>query len=1502
MRTKLLGLLAATIIPAIAVTATIGRNVPDMFRKDATKMVSYSKGGPTPLLNNSPASQDKPFTTASPLLQAPTAYTATANRNIVIYGQLCSDYNWPSADAGIYSYSVADNTFTPLLTDHDGNIFNANGGVYAEDGYYYAISDNAISKYDLNNLSAGAISTVPTTTKIGSIDITYDVETKKVYGIIKQAGAGYYDPDSYYLATIDLATGTVSKLGDNLPGTGYGIAADAKGNVYAIVTNPNVSYYYPCLHKVNKSTGALSPVGNPISGLDWGSHSSSVFDFKSGQLYCTAGGWYTYLYNIDISSGTPTKIAEFPNGEQFCSLVIPYTITPASAPALLTDLDVTFTDANGNATVSFTVPTTTYDGSPLSGSVNYAITLDEESLATGSSQTGEHVAKNINIKTRGNITITVTLTGADGKASINDIETYSGTDTPAPPVAVTASAKDNDLSISWTAPQKGVNGGYINTSALTYKIVLQPMGTEIASAATGTSFNYTLDFTEPRSIYAEVTATDGSLSGEAAASQRINAGPAYQVPYSENFADKEHVYLYTIEDSNADDISWEYYSAINENYMNCNYSTEKAKDDWLFTPAVHLEKGMQYTLSFSASARKISFPELLEVKLGKQPVSTAMETTILEKEKVNNAVSYTWFEYSIPLTVEESADYYIGYHAISDADMDRLAIDNIVIDGAHLGAPAQVVDIETAPAPWGVYSATVKFRTPVTKVDGSELASITKAEIYLNKRLYKTIDNPTPGSDQTLLIDETIDGMNDIDIYCYNEAGRSVSGHATVYTGADSPASPANFKALPTSSGIKLTWDVPAGANNGYVNPDDITYYIGRYINGEFNIVADNIPSTTCTDTYDGDTQTSIIYALIATNEIGNSPTTMSNIVVTGGTPYALPFKESFTDGFVSIGMLWENQSLSSGRGLWTLWNPKSYGNITPQDNDNGAIVFSPDKVGDVIRIYSGNIDLSPSKHPVLEFWYRGDNSTCSLAVQANGAGEGWDDLIKIALSSSNNQWKQIKLPLDRYNYLNNVQISFVGTANTDLSNIFIDNIVIRDVFADDLSVKLSTRKNFYPYEPQTLTATITNEGENPADSYTVEIYRDDNLIKSAEMTNLGVDAVETVKVDDVITLDAADTAVYTARVIYNADKNTSNNEAAVEVRNHLPAYPAPTNLTVSGDENAYDFAWEAPAPYVAPEFEPVTDDFESYEPFIIDEIGDWTVIDENGQDGTFGLLGISYPYYGKAKSWQVFNLWALGIEMGDDEVTWRPNSGHQFLVAFCDADRQNDDWLISPVLSGEAQTISFYARSLNEFTYGPEAYEVLASSTSKETGDFVTVNKGTVPGEWTRFDIDLPAGTRYFAIKCVSKDVWAMGLDDITYIPGDGIVDGLELLGYNFYQNNVPVNNAILATTVNSWAGKATDTYAVTAVYNQGESRMSNKVIPAQSGINSITGNDNVTVTTRDNNIIIDNADGKRVAVYSTDGIKIAACTGTPHTVIPATSGIYIVTVANNPFKVIVK
>ncbi|MDE7120235.1 MAG: hypothetical protein K2O10_06455, partial [Muribaculaceae bacterium] len=88
----------------------------------------------------------------------------------------------------------------------------------------------------------------------------------------------------------------------------------------------------------------------------------------------------------------------------------------------------------------------------------------------------------------------------------------------------------------------------------------------------------------------------------------------------------------------------------------------------------------------------------------------------------------------------------------------------------------------------------------------------------------------------------------------------------------------------------------------------------------------------------------------------------------------------------------------------------------------------------------------------------------------------------------------------------------------------------------------------------------------------------------------------------------------------------------------------------------------------------------------------------------------------------------------------------------------------------------------------------------------------------------------------------------------------------------------------------------------NRGESMFSNDAIPFFSSISLTETDADITVTTDNGDIIIDNADGCNVAVYRADGLTLYAGPGQQHQRIAAGAGAYIVVAGQQTVKLIVR
>ena len=363
--------------------------------------------------------------------------------------------------------------------------------------------------------------------------------------------------------------------------------------------------------------------------------------------------------------------------------------------------------------------------------------------------------------------------------------------------------------------------------------------------------------------------------------------------------------------------------------------------------------------------------------------------------------------------------------------------------------------------------------------------------------------------------------------------------------------------------------------------------------------------------------------------------------------------------------------------------------------------------------------------------------------------------------------------------------------------------------------------------------------------------------------------------------------------VTINANDNTFTIEKQV--------LPPPENVVATADSENQKatVTWEAPStlPMLPGPTTEGFDDTSKFEPFSlggitandhIGAIGGWTLYDPTGSR-VWGVDGGSFPNMSEPHAWMVMNPTheqASGIDI-------MPNSPAQYMESICPLNNSSytggaaDHWLISPELSGNAQTITFYERIITTgYDPGYETYEVLVSSSdinSDPSSGFTvlqTVNSTAL--EWTLRSFEVPAGTKYFAIRHISNDVFGMMIDDVTY---EGAVPNYvptAPVSYNIYLDgqlvgNVPANEALTYTFTNLAAGNYE--CAVSAVY---PGDLESEAVPAQFTILERTATPTITV--------VANADGSKTISVEGDGDVHLYVDGTevdsPYTIYPSPDG----------------
>ncbi|MDE7376520.1 MAG: hypothetical protein K2N16_06705, partial [Muribaculaceae bacterium] len=376
-------------------------------------------------------------------------------------------------------------------------------------------------------------------------------------------------------------------------------------------------------------------------------------------------------------------------------------------------------------------------------------------------------------------------------------------------------------------------------------------------------------------------------------------------------------------------------------------------------------------------------------------------------------------------------------------------------------------------------------------------------------------------------------------------------------------------------------------------------------------------------------------------------------------------------------------------------------------------------------------------------------------------------------------------------------------------------------------------------------------------------------------------------------------------------DYNNTLPDTAISVlKTAYPAVPALNGVYTEADSSVV-ITWEEPD--FAPKTFMTTEDCENLDPFNFSNLGAFSTYDGKEYEGNWQIWG-TYP--GNEKGNQQKHAWFVMYNAPwPNNYEWY-NTAHSGSKSFASYDSSNEvtnDWLISPELPGVAQTITFFAATGED--YGSQEIEVYYSTTGKDVDDFIQIGETIEVEEgeydddddwqtlWTEISIDLPEGAVYFAIRNVSDDVWAVYVDDITFMQS---TEKIDLLGYNVYRNGEKVNDELVTNREWSEAHIAPATYAyhVEAIYDKGIAPLSEAydvTVLTVDGIESADAS-SVSVNAGQGIINITGACGITYSICNAQGMTLCQAEGTGSDTIAVRPGVYVVKVANSAIKVVVK
>lgn len=1323
-----------------------------------------------------------------------------------------------------------------------------------------------------------------------NIPVALCTDGKSVYGIFFQENAG--EDMNYVLASVDVKTNTHTNIMP-LPSVWNACAYGNDGMIYAIDMFGDF-YKIDINGKTCTKVGATGAVPQYVSG--------ATVDRNSGRMFWTVApaDKTGRLYEINISTGKGTQLCQFEYNDEIVGIYVPFEAYD-KAPASPSNLSVDFKAGSLVGNVAFDCPSTTYDGTTVSGKINYTISANGTDVATGEASYGTRMNVPVTLEAGGATTIAVRLANDVGASPETEISFFAGPDTPKP-VKASLSYKDGCFNLQWTPAQETVNGGYMDLDNVKYTVTRYPGTVKVAESIAACSFSEPMAVSETytKYYYTVVAECDGKKSG-VATSNTMPLGN-FNPPYSETFDAKTSLDNFIIVDNNGDAKTWLWDT---NKRVKANTGSTIDNDDWLILPALRLEKGKSYRITAEAKNQGVAYPEKLMVKMGRTPLPEDMKTILVDTLHLTD--NQKWVEIEAFALPDEDADYFIAFHAVSPMKSYYLHLDNVSVSAAgDTGVPDVATDVKVTPDPQATLKATVSGKAPEKNIAGGKLENISKIEIKRDGTLVTSLTGITPGAPFSYT-DGAVptNGIHEYSVICHTETGAGLSVSASAYIGVEKPAPVTNVVTRETAPGvITVTWDAPATDVAGRpLNPASLTY---KVVNAQKSseIYGNNLTERTFTYTVTTGEQKFVVPGVHAINAVGTSDGTPSTLEAVGN-PYPLPYSESFANGAISsiIGMM----NLEGNGGKWSIYKDGSVNGILSADNDNGMMVCTHPSQGDAAMILTGKIDLTKAINPRFSFYLYNIVSVTDGKLNRNvneidamvsipGSGE-WKSLLHNSVDElcegDTMTWKKITVNLDDYKG-KVVQLGVKTKCNFFIYT-FLDQLSAFDILDHNLAVKKITAPDaIRPNEPYNVNVEVANNGIKKADGYTVELFRNSTSEPFMTFTGTPLEAGETklFSAPDHIGFDDEDGKVaYFARVTYSADQNNADNVSdTIYTERKYTFKPVPKALVMTTSKRTVTLQWQAPD--LSNGTGIITDDVENYESWAYEKVGDWTFVDVD-QKGIGGFSSFDIPN-NPLRSNRAFFIFD---KQPNQSPAFDAYSGTKFFASMMLYETGAvNDWLISPPLCEKAQTISFHAKSYSSIFL--EKIEMLYSTTGKETADFKVV-KGVnkVPNTWTKYTFDIPQGAKYFAIRSLADDAFMLMLDDFTY---EG--EKQEVIGYNVYRDGVRINAGDVASTgyVDANCTSGNHKYHVTALYTDGEESAPSDPATVNVGVDNVY--EGAMVIAGKGFIKICNADGAKVAITDIAGITLYNSEVADEATITLPKGIYLVNLGNRIEKVSVR
>ncbi|MBD5182894.1 MAG: hypothetical protein HDS99_03760 [Bacteroidales bacterium] len=745
----------------------------------------------------------------------------------------------------------------------------------------------------------------------------------------------------------------------------------------------------------------------------------------------------------------------------------------------------------------------------------------------------------------------------------------------------------------------------------------------------------------------------------------------------------------------------------------------------------------------------------------------------------------------------------------------------------------------------------VKFTAPAKTYGGTQLNGSLSYTVSQGAKELAS-GSCTAGAEVEAQITVAQEGMTNLIIRVANQAGTSPAAYINVWAGADTPDAPAEVTlAENPEGGYTVAWSpVTTGINGGWVDPEEVTYTVTRMPD---NVkVAENISETSFVDLNNNISGILFHYVVTAsysgkTSAATSSPQMKAGVIIP---PYSVAFDNAETAASFSV----VNANNDSEKWEWNA-SQKAMRISASSARAMDDWLISPAIELAKGYVYTFSVKVKGQSNSYTEkFEVKIGNDATAQAMTATVI-----EPTEVTSNTFADYSAKVRVDKDGIYYFGIHGISEPDTYSLSVSGIEVSEGIEGEY--KNLAIEEAAAPRYVEAGQRFIVnARVANRGTIAPVAAALVIMNGDDELGRTE-----IPAIEPGK-DAVVGVELAAERSWNhftelnALIDWNDDADADDNfSQSMTMLVHVPALPKAAGVSATLDNGDVLISWNEPT-LSATEGEEVTETFEDYDPFEYKHSGEWVYYDADGMP-CFGFANekVGFPGMEEPSAFFVFDV-SYRNEYRN-QASLKAHSGDKYLASFASkGEVETENWVISPRLSGAAQTISFYAKGFDP-NYG-ESFEVLVSEKGMAESDFKSVkNFRNISSDWTLYSVDIPANSIFFAIRHNSVNTYMMMVDDVKFIPAGEVDHNLQLVGYNIYCDGQKLNDQPITDLSfrHSNASRSLSDYALETVYNKGVSEKHEF---------NLSGIDNIQIE-----------DNDQIEYYNTQGIRISE--PTPGTVV---------------------